>query len=84
MRVNDVASNNALDDVASNICLALHGGGQGFSYLSNLCGSREESESSASCCHVIRVLTCRDVVPERSWNLIRCTTDKGGQPDTSA
>jgi hypothetical protein len=63
MRVNDVASNNALDD----------GGGQGFSYLSNLRGSRGESEISSSCCHVIHVLTCHDVVPERSWNLIRCT-----------
>ena len=39
MRVDDVASNNALDDVASNVCQALHCGGQGFPYLSNLRGS---------------------------------------------
>ena len=39
MRVDDVASNNALDDVASKICQALQYGGQGFPYLSNLRGS---------------------------------------------
>jgi hypothetical protein len=37
--VNDVASTDAFDHVARNICQALHCGGQGFSYLSDLRGS---------------------------------------------